>query len=163
MLVQDKARVEAEVIKLREELINTVSKVNLHLHVLIFRKFVQSTASQKPFPHPTEPLHSQHLSPQLTSEKERSVARLAEERERAERDQHAALAEAVKGQAVLRAEMAAMVQRVKVRICLYSYIIAQKNRQIFLACLLSMLIVVYFSVCTERGAEAACRAGHCAD
>ena len=51
---------------------------------------------------------------QLTSEKERSVARLVEERERAERDQSAALAEAVKGQATLRAEMAAILQRAKV-------------------------------------------------
>lgn len=42
------------------------------------------------------------------------MARLQEERERAERDQQAALAEAIKGQATLRAEMAAMVQRVKV-------------------------------------------------
>lgn len=43
------------------------------------------------------------------------MARLQEERERAERDQQAALAEAIKGQATLRAEMAAMTQRVKVR------------------------------------------------
>jgi hypothetical protein len=52
---------------------------------------------------------------QLTSEKDRGVARLQEERERAERDQQAALAEAVKGQATLRAELAATLQRVKVR------------------------------------------------
>jgi hypothetical protein len=51
---------------------------------------------------------------QLTSEKDRGVARLQEERERAERDQQAALAEAVKGQATLRAELAATLQRVKV-------------------------------------------------
>jgi hypothetical protein len=43
------------------------------------------------------------------------VAQMRDERERAERDQQAALAEAVKGQATLRAEMAAMLQRVKVR------------------------------------------------
>ena len=42
------------------------------------------------------------------------MARLVEERERAERDQSAALAEAVKGQATLRAEMAAILQRAKV-------------------------------------------------
>lgn len=44
------------------------------------------------------------------------MARLVEERERAERDQSAALAEAVKGQATLRAEMAAILQRAKVSI-----------------------------------------------
>ena len=44
------------------------------------------------------------------------MARLQEERERAERDQQASLAEAVRGQATLRAEMAAMVQRIKVNI-----------------------------------------------
>lgn len=43
------------------------------------------------------------------------MARLQEEREKAERDQQAALAEAVRGQASLRAELAATVQRVQVR------------------------------------------------
>ncbi len=47
------------------------------------------------------------------------MARLVEERERAERDQSAALAEAVKGQATLRAEMAAILQRAKVNILLF--------------------------------------------
>lgn len=55
-----------------------------------------------------------HRFYQLTSEKDRGAARLQEERERAERDQQAAVAEAVKGQATLRAEMAAMTQRMKV-------------------------------------------------
>jgi multidrug efflux pump subunit AcrA (membrane-fusion protein) len=51
---------------------------------------------------------------QLTSERERFTARLQEEQERAEREQQAALAEAVKGQAQLRAELASTVQRVQV-------------------------------------------------
>lgn len=54
---------------------------------------------------------------QLTSERERFAARLQEEKERAERDQQAALAEAVKGQAQLRAELATTVQRQQVWPC----------------------------------------------
>ena len=50
----------------------------------------------------------------MNSEKERGAQLLREERERAERDQQAALAEAVKGQAGLRAEMAALLQKEKV-------------------------------------------------
>jgi hypothetical protein len=77
------------------------------------------------------------LTRQLTSEKERSVAQMRDERERAERDQHAALAEAVKGQATLRAEMAAMLQRVKVR-------------TVFVVCLLFHIYsVIYAMRCDE--------------
>jgi hypothetical protein len=60
---------------------------------------------------------------QLTSERERFTVRLQEEQERAEREQQAALAEAVKGQAQLRAELASTVQRVQVgrrlKVCMY--------------------------------------------
>ena len=42
------------------------------------------------------------------------MVRLQEEREHAEREQQAALAEAVKGQAALRAELASVMQSTKV-------------------------------------------------
>lgn len=126
LILQDKARAEAETAKVREDLIQTSAKVSTVCTALSFEHgfllFFQ-------LPHPSKEhcswtsvanvadlLSPSHVAPylQLASERERSAVRLQEERERAERDQQAALAEAVKGQALLRAELASTVQRMQV-------------------------------------------------
>lgn len=95
MLSIDRNRLEEECSKLRQQVIDTMAQV------------IQYGALLTDF--------NGH-NVKVAGEKERSAVRLQEERERAERELHSALAESVKNQSQLKAELASIVQRVKVSI-----------------------------------------------